>query len=75
MENITYSDYNHAKRICKDFKRNNLGEYYDLYFKGNTLLLAVFENFRKMCLEKYELDPARFFSAPGFVWQAAFRKD
>ena len=29
-------------------------------FKGNTLLLAdVFENFTNMCLEIYELDPAK----------------
>ena len=28
------------------------------------LLADVFENFRKMCLEIYELDPAKFISAP-----------
>ena len=40
------------------------GEYHDLYLKSDTLLLVdVSENFRKMCLEIYELDPARFISA------------
>ena len=34
----------------------------------------VFENFRKMCLKIYQLDPARFLSAPGFAWQAALKK-
>ena len=27
-----------------------------------------------MCLEIYELDPAKFLSAPGFAWQLAFEK-
>ena len=46
-----------------------------MYLKSDTLLLAdVFENFRKMCLEIYELDPAKFFSTPGLFWQAALKK-
>ena len=32
-----------------------------------TLILAD-ENFRKMCLKIYHLDPAKFFSAPGLAW-------
>ena len=41
----------------------------------NTLSLAdVFENFRNMCLEIYELDLAKFLSAPGLAWQAALKK-
>ena len=43
----------------------SLGEYHDLYVRSGTLLSAdVFENFRHMCLEIYELDPAIFLSAP-----------
>ena len=62
------SDYNHAKRVCKDFEIKNLGEYHHLYLESNTLLLVyVFENFRKMCLGIYELDPAKFLSAPGLI--------
>ena len=67
MEDITDTDYVHAKRVCKDFKIKikNLGEYHDLYVQSDTLLLAdVFENFKNMCLEMYEFDPAKFISAP-----------
>ena len=65
----------HAKRVCKDFEIKKLGEFHDLYLKSDTLLLAdVFENFRKMCLKIYRLDPVKFLSAPGLVWQAAFQK-
>ena len=38
------------------------------------VLANVFENFRKMCLEFYELNPARFLSASGLPWQAALKK-
>ena len=40
MEDITDVDYMHPKRVCKDFQIKNLGEYYDLYLKSDTLLLA-----------------------------------
>ena len=62
VEDIADADYTHAKRVCKDFNRKNLGEYRDFYVQNDTLLLAdVFENFQKMCLEIYEFDPANFF--------------
>ena len=64
IDDITDTDYNHAKRVSKDFEIKNLGEYHDLYFISNTLLLAdVFENFRKICLEIYQLDPEKILSA------------
>ena len=46
-----------------------------MYVQSDTLLLAdVFENFRNMCLEIYELDPVYFVSAPGLAWQACLKK-
>ena len=75
MEDITDTDYAHAKRVCKDFEIKNSGEYHDLYVQSDTLLLAdVFGNFRNMCLEIYEVDPAKFLLAPGLAWQAALKK-
>ena len=75
LENITEVDYVHAKNVFKTFKLNNLGDYYDLYVKSDTLLLAdVFENFRKTCIKTYELDPAHFISLSGLAWQACLKK-
>ena len=37
------------------------------------MLANVFENFRNMCLEIYELEPAKFLSAPELTWQAALK--
>ena len=52
MEDITDADYMHAKRVCKDFEIKKSGEYYDLYLKNDTLIMAdVFEDFTKMRLE------------------------
>ena len=34
----------------------------------------MFENFRKMCLEIYELDPVYFVSALALAWQACLKK-
>ena len=49
MEDITDTDYADAKRVCKDFEIKHLGEYQDLNFPGETLLLAdVFENSRNL---------------------------
>ena len=46
-----------------------------MYIQSDTLLLGdVFENFRNMSFNIYELDPAKFLSAPGLAWQAALKK-
>ena len=75
MEVMTDVDYRHAKRVFKDFNNKNLGDYHDLYVKSDTLLLAdVFENFRNICIETYELDPPHFLSAPGLALQACVKK-
>ena len=76
IEDITNVDCMHGKRVFKHSKVKNLGEYHDFYLKSDTLPLAdVFENFREMLLKIYQLDPAKFFSAPGLAWQAALKKD
>ena len=75
MEDVEDIDYRHGNNVFKSFKLENLGDYHNLYVKGDTLLLAdVFENFRDMCIKEYELDPAHFVSLPGLAWQACLKK-
>ena len=58
-QGITDEDYAHAKQVWATTGCRNLGDYHDLYVETDTLLLAdVCENFRKVCQEKYGLDPA-----------------
>ena len=33
------------------------------------MLADVFENFQNMSIKVYELDPAKFLSAPGLAWE------
>ena len=69
LENINDEDYTHAHKVWDVFEIKNLGEYHDLYVQSDTLLFAdIFENFRNMCLNIYELDPVYFVSAPGLAW-------
>ena len=75
IEDITDTDYMHAKRVCKDFEINNFGEYHGLFLKSDTWLSAnVFENSRKIWFEIFELGHAKFPSSLGLAWQTAFKK-
>ena len=69
-KNIMDADYTHGERACQDFKIKYLGKYHDQYVQSDTSVLGdVFENFRNMCLEIYELDPTHFLTAPRLAWQ------
>ena len=75
VENIDDIDYRHGNSVFKRFELENLGQYHDLYVQSDTLLLAdAFENFRDVCIEEYELDPAHFLSLPGLAWQTCLKK-
>ena len=48
-------------------------DYHNHYLITDILLLAdVFENFRKMSLETYGVDPIHYFSLPGLSWEQTF---
>ena len=75
MEDISEIDYRHALKVFNEFNMKNLGEYHDLYVQSDAILLSdVFESFRSLCLNIYELDPAYFLSLPGLAWQACLKK-
>ena len=75
QRDISDEDYAHPKKVWSTFNIKNLGDYHDLYVQTDTLQLAdIFENFRKMCLDIYRLDPAYFVSAPGLAWEACLKK-
>ena len=71
---ITEAEYAHAQRVWSAFSLSNLGEYHDLYLKTDVLLLAeIFESFRQMACQYYQLDPCHFYSLPGLAWNAMLK--
>ena len=68
MENITDIDYRHERRVFKEFKMNNLGDYHDLNFQSDCYCLL-------MSLKRYGLDPSYFVSLPGFAWHACLKQE
>ncbi|GBN54790.1 hypothetical protein AVEN_227406-1 [Araneus ventricosus] len=65
-EGISEADYEHAQNVRKCFEIKNLGEYHDLYVKTDVILLSdVFENFRKLTQNFYQLDAAHMLTSPG----------
>jgi len=71
---ITEEEYAHAKKVWAEFGCKTLGDYHDLYVKTYVVLLAdVFENFRKVCMGRYELDPARYYTVPGLSWDVLLK--
>ena len=73
-EEISKADYHHAQAVWYHFDMGSFGDYHDLYLKSDVILLAdVVENFRRLCMDSYKIDPSYVFSAPGFTWQAGLR--
>lgn len=49
-------------------------DYYDLRLITHLwILVDVFEQFRKLCLQYYKLDPCHYFSSPGLSWDAILK--
>ena len=54
--------------------KKNLGEYHDLYWKTDVLLLCdVFENIISVCLKDYGLDPSHYISSPSLSWSSMLK--
>jgi len=71
---VSEDDYSHSTKVWDHFNYTSLGGYSDLYLKIDVLLLAdIFENFRDICMKTYNLDPAYYFTAPGFTFDCMLK--
>lgn len=71
---ISDEDYNHATKVWQTFNCKSLGEYSDIYLRTDVLLLTdIYENFRNLCLENYELDPSHYLTLPSFTFDAMLK--
>ena len=74
LEEVSDKDLAHAKDVWETFEMSSMREYHDLYLKTDTLLLAdVFENFRNMALEKFQVDPCHYVTAPSMFCDALLK--
>ena len=75
LETISEKQYEHALKVWKTFNIKTLGEYHDFYLKTDVLLLAdVFENFRKVDLDTYSLDPAHYITGCSYSFDASIKQ-
>ena len=73
-EGISDDDYSHAQKVWEEFKCKTFRDYHNVYNESDVLLLAdVLENFRDVCMKRYGLDPAWYFTSPGLAWDAALK--
>src|SRR5277367_6119692 len=71
---ISESQYEHAQKVWDTLGCKCLGDYLKIYNQVDVFLLAgIFERFRELILDVYELDPAKFISLPGVVYNAALK--
>ena len=74
QEGITDDNYKHAQAVWETFNCQTIGDYHDLYLQTDVLLLAdVFENFRKTAMATYKLDPAHYYTLPGYSWDCLLK--
>ena len=73
-ESVSEYDYAHAQKVRNEFNIQHMRQYHDLYLTLDVLLLAdVFENFRRMSLNYYELDPCHYYTLPGLSFDACHK--
>ncbi|XP_031633745.1 uncharacterized protein LOC116347323 [Contarinia nasturtii] len=76
LTNCSISDeqYAFAQTVWDTFNIQTMREYTDIYLKTDVLLLAdIFEKFRDSCIKLYELDPAHYYTLPGYSWDCMLR--
>ena len=71
---ISKEDYEHARIVYNSFNCQNLGDYLELYQNNDVVLLAeVFQSFRRMSLENFELDPVYFITSAQLTYNAGLK--
>ena len=71
---ISVDEHEWAKKMWQKYGCSNLRDYTMLYLSTDVALLAdVFENFRSIALEQYQLDPCHYVFLPSFSWDAMLK--
>ena len=72
--NVSTSDLENANNVWRKFRWENIGDYHDIYLKSDVLLLAdIFESFRNLFKEIFDLDPCHYYNSPNISWDAMLK--
>ena len=72
---ITEDEYKMAQEAWTEFGCLTMKNYHDFYLTLDVTILAdVFENFRAISHAAYGLDPAHYWTLPGFSWDACLKE-
>ena len=70
-KHITQEEYEFAGEVWRIFECTCIKHYLEIYLLTDCLLLCdVFENFRKNCLQQYNIDPCYYYISPHFTLDA-----
>ena len=74
MKHINNENYKKVKLFYKNMKFENIRQYLECYLTSDITLLAdVFNNFRKMIFDEFELDCCKYVSAPSLSKDCALK--
>jgi hypothetical protein len=73
-ENVKEKEYKNVHAIWNKSEVKDFQAFTNLYNKVDILLLAdVMENLREIPLKTYKLNPALYFTSPGFAWDCMLK--
>lgn len=71
---ISDDDYAYAQRVWNVFNCKTILDYSNIYLKVDVIILCdVFENFRNLCLNLYELDPVYYYTTANFSYDCMLK--
>ena len=71
---ITEDEHLHAKHVFEHFNCGSLQDYHDLYLRQDVLLLNdVLLEFRRVCLETYNVDSMHYYTSPGITLDSGLK--
>ena len=74
MKKITKDEYKEVQKFYKNMKFKNLRKYLECYLTSDITLLAdIFNNFRQMIFDEFELDCCKYISSPSLSKDAALK--
>ncbi|XP_043949537.2 uncharacterized protein LOC122818670 [Drosophila biarmipes] len=71
---FSLQDYKIACQVWDIFNCHSIGDYLKIYLERDVIILGdVFEYFRGLCLNVYNLDPLNYSTAPSMSWDAMLK--